>query len=466
MAATHTHFIGIGGTGLSAIARVLVERGEIVSGSDRQLSPLAQSLQQLGVRVYLGHAPENIAGADLVVRSSAVPEDNPEVLAALQQGIPVLKRSEYLGHLLKDHTVLAVAGTHGKTTTTAMLAWTLTSLGYDPSYIIGGVSNDLGSNAHAGTSALFVIEADEYDYMFLGLEPAVAVVTNIEHDHPDCFPTEEKFFQAFKDFAARIKPDGNLVACLDDTGSARLLKDSTAHAYSYAVENRLHSTNPDYVAVDLEPQPEAGYSFQAYKGTLLLASVTLQVPGLHNVRNALACLAVIDLLGFSTEQAALALSQFTGTGRRFELRGVASGITIIDDYAHHPTEIRATLAAARQRYPSQDIWIVWQPHTYTRTRTLLDDFLNSFEHSDHLLVTEIYAARESQPQNGFSARTVVSLLKHPDVRFTASFASAKKYLLENMTSGSVVLVLSAGDANQISIDLLNALQENWRKENA
>jgi UDP-N-acetylmuramate--alanine ligase len=221
---THVHFIGIGGSGLSAIARIMLESGYVVSGSDRQLTPVAEQLSQAGVQIMIGHHPDHVDGADLVIRSSAVSDDNLEVIAARASGIPVLKRAEFLDKLTADRQVIAVAGTHGKTTTTAMLSWMLTDLGLDPSFIIGGISHNLGTNAHAGNGDYFIIEADEYDRMFLGLRPGLAVVTSVEHDHPDCFPTPEDYFRAFEEFANRVDENGNLIACVDDPGSARLIQ--------------------------------------------------------------------------------------------------------------------------------------------------------------------------------------------------------------------------------------------------
>ncbi len=462
------HLIGIGGTGLSAIARVLLESGWHVSGSDRQLSSLAKELQQAGATVYTGHSPENVAGADLVIRSSAIPDDNVEVQAARLAEIPVLKRAEFLGELLSGRTGIAVAGTHGKTTTTAMIAWMLAALGQDPSYIIGGVSTNLGTNAHAGQGPAFVIEADEYDRMFLGLAPRVAVVTNIEHDHPDCYPTPEDFYGAFRLFMGRLSPEGLLVACSDDRGAARLLAEARAEGrrtVSYGLASWLGRPPVDFSAQQLEPGVAGGYHFTAVRKTGRNreappgVEVDLQVPGQHNVRNALAALAVADELGLPLEQAAQALGNYRGAGRRFELRGEAGGIAVIDDYAHHPTEIRATLSAARARFPGRALWVVWQPHTFSRTRTLLEEFVTAFDDADHVLVTAIYAARETQPEDSFSAQRVVAAMQYPDVHYIPELPKVTGYLLEHLEPGDVLLVLSAGDADQVSAQVLAGLQD-------
>jgi UDP-N-acetylmuramate--alanine ligase len=454
---THVHLIGIGGTGLSAIALVLLERGYTVSGSDRQISPLAQRLRQAGAQVFLGHNPENVHGADVVVRSSAIPDDNSEVQAALQAGIPVLKRADYLGHLMSDQTTIAVAGTHGKTTTTAMIAWVLTTLEQDPSYIIGGVSVNLGTNAHAGKGEIFVVEADEYDRMFLGLNPNLALVTNIEHDHPDCYPTAEDFYQAFSEFARRLTPDGTLLVCEDDPGASRLGREAAGwgvRVLSYGLQSQEY----DYRASALAVNRSGGFTFQASHAGRS-AQVHLQVPGRHNASNALAALAAADQMGLVWDRAAQALEQFSGTGRRFEILGQVGGVTLIDDYAHHPTEIRSTLAAARSRYPRSRIWAVWQPHTYSRTRALLDQFRTAFEDADWVLVTEIYAAREAAPRNGFSGKQAAGMIDRPQVKFTPALDQAAEFLLDHLESGDVVLVLSAGDAVRISAKVLEALQE-------
>lgn len=459
---TNVHLIGIGGSGLSAIARLLIERGDVVSGSDLEFSPFAQEIEGLGARVSIGHRAENVIGADLVIRSSAIPEDNVEVKASAEAGIPVYKRSEYLGELMADKRGIAIAGTHGKTTTTAMISWVLSALDQDPSYIIGGIAKNFGQNAHAGDGEAFVIEADEYDYMFLGLQPEIAVVTNIEHDHPDCFPREEDFFQAFVDFVSRIKQQGILIACLDDSGAAKLFDmkaDFGFNRYSYGFESPKAQDSLDYKGKNLTLTDEGFYKFEAsFKGEIF-AELSLSVPGSHNARNALAALAVAHQMGLPTSDAAEALAEFKGTQRRFEVRGEFSGIAVIDDYAHHPTEIKATLAAARNRYPGRKVWAVWQPHTYSRTAKLLDDFLTAFQDADHVLVTEIYASRETSITNVSSSQFVQSI-EHHDVQFLATNHQVTEYLIRNLKRGDVLMVLSAGDANQISNDVIDSLSVN------
>lgn len=455
------HFIGIGGSGLSAIARLLKESGYEVTGSDQTPSQFALDLQTQGVTVYIGHHPRNIGNAEMVIMSSAVKADNPEVEAAKKAGIPVYKRSDFLGQLMEKKTGIAVAGTHGKTTTTAMIAWMLYSMKRDPSFIVGSALNNLKVNAHAGAGEAFVIEADEYDKMFLGLKPQIAVVTNLEYDHPDCFPTFEDMYAAFQSFVDLLPEDGVFIACAEDEGAVSLLSHARRkglNVLSYSVQGEMTINSPQWMqARMMQPNQRGGYDFYAVTNIDMSASihVSLQTPGEHNVRNALAALSVAATLGLPLDEAAKALSEFTGTGRRFEIRGEKKGIIIIDDYAHHPTEIRATLAGARARYPTSRIWAVWQPHTYSRTKTLMMDFSRAFSDADEALVMEIYASRE--PQQDFSSAAVVSIMPHASARYSGSLSETKEYLLKHLRSNDVVLILSAGDADKLSGELLQEL---------
>lgn len=458
----HVHFIGIGGSGLSAIARFMLESGYTVSGSDRQLTPITEQLQQAGARIVIGHHPDHIVGADMVVRSSAVRDDNAEVIAAQASGIPVLKRADLFVHLTESRQVIAVAGTHGKTTTTAMLSWVFTSIGLDPSFIIGGISQNLGTNAHFGKSDFFIVEADEYDRMFLGLRPRVAVVTNVEYDHPDCFPTPEDYFQAYEKFVLGIEEKGILVASADDPGSARLCQQHDLrdlNVITYGIRSNSGEIKPAYQAKDLVLNEKGGYRFNLYKYNQRVAEVSLQATGEHNVHNAVATLAVADQLGLSIGESTRSLADFQGTGRRFEVRGEVAGIIVIDDYAHHPSEIRATLAGARSRFIGRSIWSVWQPHTYSRTQLFFDDFANAFKDADHVLVTEVYGAREKS-STGFSAKRIVEVMDHPDAHFISGVKEVTEYLLNKLKSGDVLLVLSAGDGNQISANIVESLSKD------
>jgi len=460
---TRVHFIGIGGSGLSAIARLLKESGYEVTGSDKSLSQFASDLQKEDVTIYIGHNPSNVAGADWVIRSSAVTDDNPEVEAAKQAGIPVYKRADFLGQLMAEKNAIAIAGTHGKTTTTAMIAWMLYAMKRDPSFIVGGTMNNLKVNARAGQGDTFVIEADEYDRMFLGLKPRIEVITNLEHDHPDCYPAFEDMYTAFQSFVDLLPLDGSLIACAEDNAVVKLLsyaRRKNLNVISYSTENESTINSPQWVqARTPKPNDRGGFDFSVITNVGPVATsginVSLQVPGEHNVRNALAALSVATLLGLPLQEAADSLAKFTGTGRRFDVRGERKGVIVIDDYAHHPTEIRATLSAAKARYPGRRLWAVWQPHTYSRTQTLFVEFTRAFADADEVLVTEIYASREAKQD--FSSAEVVSAMPHPSARYTDSLENTTNYLLKNLRSGDVLIVLSAGDADRISADVLKSL---------
>jgi len=454
----HIHLIGIGGTGLSAIARLLLESGYAVSGSDMLNSPLAQDVNKAGAQVFIGHAAKNVNGADLIVRSSAIPDKNIEVQQAIQNGVPVLKRADFLGQLMEGRQGIAVAGTHGKTTTTAMIAWMLSALEQDPSFIAGGVVNNLGTNARAGNGSTFVIEADEYDRMFLGLKPQIAVITNVEHDHPDIYPTPEDFQNAFQDFVGCLPSDGLLLLCGDDPGALDLLplaQMNNLPTMTYAINN----PQADYLAHNLKSIPGSGFVFDIHTDPAVsLGRINLQVPGRHNVLNTLAAFAVAHYLELPLDKAAEALSKFRSTGRRFDVLGEAGDITVIDDYAHHPTEIRATLAAAKERYPERDLWVVWQPHTYSRTQMLFDEFAASFVDAHHVLVSEVYRSREPVDPN-FSSRQVVKAMRHKDVHFIPELKDITTFLLARLKPNDVLLVLSAGDADEISAQVYASLRQ-------
>ncbi len=446
------HIVGIGGAGMSAIATVLLERGYRVSGSDQAESDVTRALREQGAEVFIGHRAENVGEVKMVVVSSAIRADNPELIAAQARDIPVNKRAQFLGWLMQGSLGVAVAGTHGKTTTTAMIAHMLMSTGRDPSFIVGGTIKSLGRSAHAGRDREFVIEADEYDRMFLGLTPAIEVILNVEHDHPDCYPTLDAMLEAFRTFIQRLPEEGLVVACGEDAAASSL-----ARAARETTRRLLYGFKPalDWNATDLRPNNAGGIDFLAHHHGQLQGIVRLRVPGKHNVLNALAALAVTEALGVPFNAAADALSEFRGVGRRFDVRGEVKGVTIVDDYGHHPTEIKSTLAGARLRYAEQgrQIWAVFQPHTYSRTQTLLDQFAAAFEDADHVIVTAIYAARERDTL-GMSNQTVVAAMHHPDARAVATLDEATQYLRTHTQPGDVVITFSAGDANKISEALL------------
>ena len=448
----HIHFVGVGGTGLSAIAQVLLERGYRVSGSDRQASPATDHLAAQGAQVYIGHAVEHIQGVDLVVISSAVPVDNPEVTAARAQGLPVLKRNEFIGQMLEGQQTIAVAGTHGKTTTTAMIAFILSEAGLDPGFIIGGLSGNLGTNARHGRGPHFVIEADEYDFMFLGLTPHLAIVTNVEMDHPDCFGCIEDVVQAFRAFLSRVPPDGCIIANGDERRVKSMLEQmSLPRIQTYGLAPGLN-----WQAREMQAIGEGEQCFVAWREEALLGPFTLQIPGVHNVLNALAAIAATSELGVSLSTIQDSLLRFEGTARRFERKGTAGGVVVIDDYAHHPTEIRATLAAARARYAGRSLWTVFQPHTYSRFKFMLKDFAQSFDLVDHVIVTDIFAARESDTL-GAHPTDLIKIMQHPDARYISGFENVVDYLAGHVRPGDVCLTLGAGDGYLIGEELLRRL---------
>jgi UDP-N-acetylmuramate--alanine ligase len=450
----HIHFVGIGGAGLSAIAQVLLESGDQVSGSDEALSPFAQALAQRGARVFSGHAPEHVNGAELVIVSSAVPPDNVEVQTAQARGVPVLKRADFLGRLMEGRLGVAVAGAHGKTTTTGLVAFMLDRAGLDPTFIVGGWLEDYAANARAGRGQPFVIEADEYDRMFLGLRPTVAVVTNVEHDHPDCYPTLKDMQEAFQQFVALLPPGGLLVGYGRDPFVQRLVAERRAAgqpAASYGFRRE-----DDYRADSLQLNGAGGYDFLVVKHGDTLGLARNRLPGEHNVLNSLAALAVADFLGVEFNTARNALAEYRGAGRRFEVKGEAQGVTVVDDYAHHPTEIRATLAAARRRFGERPLWVMFQPHTFSRTRTLLADFAASFGDADHVVIVDIFRSRET-PDPAVSAADIVRRMSHPDARYIPALVDAASFLCEQLRPGDVLLTLGAGDGNQVGQKVLDVL---------
>lgn len=458
----HIHLVGIGGSGLSAIAWYLLGRGFRVSGSDLRSSDVVSALEGEGARVTIEHAAENVSGADLVVISSAVPADNAEVVAARTRGIPVLKRADLLGELMRGRVGIAVAGTHGKTTTTSMIAHILLESGRDPSVIVGGMPSQMAQNGRAGHGDYFVVEADEYDHMFLGLLPRIAVVTNLEHDHPDLFPTPDAYRAAFEQFVDRLADGGVLVACHDDAGARQLLSRlarEDIRRVTYGIEGDV--SNLDYGAVDLRSNQLGGTDFVATRGDETLGVVRLRTPGEHNVRNALAAVAVCELAGVAFTELMNALASFGGVGRRFQVVGEVNDVTVIDDYAHHPTEIRVTLAAARQRYPGRRLWAVWQPHTYSRTRLLKEEFARCFGSADRVVVLDVYRSRETDTL-GIDSKQIVSAMEHEEVVHIGARTDAAEFILQRVRPGDVILTLGAGDGNEVGVWIVEALQRRVR----
>jgi UDP-N-acetylmuramate--alanine ligase len=452
------HFVGIAGTGISAIASVELQRGKQVSGSDLRANAATEALAAAGAQIYLGHSAEHVAGAERVIISSAIRPDNPEVLEARRLGIPVLKRADYLPQLIAGQRPIAIAGTHGKTTTTAMIASLLMRAGLDPSFIVGSYVPALGSNAHAGAGQFFVIEADEYDGMFLGLYPWVAVITNIELDHIDCYPTLDDARRAFRRFAGQTIADGLLLVCADNSAALEVAAQVHAGAPALTIWTYGLHAPADWRAEDLLPNPCGGTHFGVRRAAARFAEFDVCVPGWHNVSNALAAIAVGAWLELEPALIAHVLREYRGAARRFELKGEAAGVTVIDDYAHHPTEIQATLSAARQRYAGRRIWAIFQPHTYTRTAAFLEEFAHSFAEADQVIVTDIYAAREPALP-GVSSATLAARIAKPPARYIGALPSVTAYLLEQVRAGDVVITLGAGDGDTVGEELLAGLRQ-------
>jgi len=450
---TRVHFIGIGGAGLSAIARILMERGCVVSGSDTHASEVTAKLAADGAQVFHGHGAANVRGADLVLATSAVADDNVEITAAAALGIPVFRRQAIMRSLLQGFDTIAVAGTHGKTTTTSMIAHIMLAAGESPSYIVGGAMGNTGKNAAVGCGKAFVIEADEYGNMFHGLDPKLAVVTNVEHDHPDFFETADELASAFKRFVELLGSDGLLVACVDDSGAGAIADARRRQGLAVRTYG-IEAEDADWRASDLEFSGSRMRVTVSRNG-IALGEISLGVPGKHNALNALAALATTHERGVGFEQGAAALSGFIGTARRFDVRGARQGVIVVDDYAHHPTEISVNIQAARLRYPGHPVWVVWQPHTYSRVKQFWTEFVESFSDADQVLVTPIYAARESPFDGVTSAALAAELRARQPTVYVPTFDDAVDLLVRSVRAPAVVLIFSAGDANIIADKYLN-----------
>jgi UDP-N-acetylmuramate--alanine ligase len=442
------HFIGIGGVGQRAAAELLLAQGTAVTGSDVLDSATLRSLRERGARVFVGHDAANLGAAVLVVVSSAVPEGNPEILEARRRGVEVVKNAELERRIGQGRRTVAVAGTHGKTTTTSMLAWIFTQAGLDPTFIVGGEVRNLGVSGQGGGGPWFVVEADEYDRRFLSLDPWCAIVTSMEADHLDYYGSMEQLVGAFRQFVARAPAGGRVILCADDAGAATLATAATAPVETYG-------TGPaTWRAVDIEQRP-ATTRFTVTQGERPVATGTLRVPGLHNVRNALACFAAAASAGVAADVVAAALEQFQGAGRRFELIGERQGVTVVSDYGHLPAEVRVTIAAARQRYPGRRVWAVFQPHTYARTRLWMDEFAAACREADRSLVVGAYvpSGRESV-QADSETRELAAKIGVPYLTDRQQLVPA---LTSQLRSGDVVLLIGAGDIYLAADPLLQHL---------
>jgi UDP-N-acetylmuramate--alanine ligase len=448
------HFVGIGGIGMSGIAEVLLNLGYAVTGSDLHESEVTERLRKLGAQVFVGHQEDNLAAnPSVVVISTAVKYSNPEVLEARRRHIPVIPRAEMLAELMRMKYGVAVAGSHGKTTTTSMIAAVLSTTGLDPTMVIGGRVHMLGTNAKMGQGDILVAEADESDGSFLLLSPTIAVVTNIDREHMDFYQTMEKLSEGFLDFINKIPFYGLAVLCMDNGNVQALFPKVRKRFATYGL-----SLDADFSAQDLQLKP-AGVEFTALHHGKPLGPVRLHLPGRHSATNALAAVAVGYELEIPFSRVAEALGDFTGIHRRFEIKGEPQGITIIDDYGHHPAEIQATLEAIHDSW-KRPLIVIFQPHRFSRTRDLFDDFLTAFEGADRLVLTEVYAAGEN-PIEGVTSETLYQGIKrkgHMEVEFIPDKSQIVKQLAGKLNPGDIVLTLGAGDIYKVGEALVEALK--------
>ncbi|HEY0658788.1 MAG TPA: UDP-N-acetylmuramate--L-alanine ligase [Pyrinomonadaceae bacterium] len=457
------HFIGIGGIGMSGIAEVLCNLDFSISGSDLKKSKNTDRLEKAGATIYEGHQAENVGAAQVVVYSSAVKDDNPEIIVAKQKGIPIIPRAEMLAELmtLKPYSV-AIAGTHGKTTTTSMVATVLGHAGVDPTTVVGGVVEMLGSNSRLGESDWFVTEADESDRSFLMLNPTLAVVTNIDKEHMESYKGMDDVVQCFTDFVNKVPFYGADIICLDDPNVQLIIPKIKRRRVTYGM-----TAQADISAHNIQYNNAFGSTFTVWRGAEVLGEINLPVPGLHNVYNALAATAVALELEISFEKIAAAFVSFRNANRRFQFKGEAAGIMIVDDYGHHPTEILATLSAAKNGSGGRRTVVVFQPHRYTRTQELMDEFALSFNNADVLFITDIYAASE-QPIEGVTAEILTENIKkygHKNVNYIGEVETAAEKVTANLQAGDLVITLGAGSITRLSDVILETLTL-WQHKHA
>lgn len=455
MADSVSHFIGIGGIGMSGIARLMLQRGEKVSGSDSKESANVAALRALGAEIYIGHQPENVHGASEVVTSSAIRSTNPEVQEAYRLNMPVLHRSRKLAQMVNSHRGITVAGTHGKTTTSSMVATMLNSAGLAPSFVIGGIVNTFADNAQKGDTEWFVIEADESDGSLVEYRPEIAILTNIELDHMDYYRDTTHLHEVFAEYVQNVKPGGLTIYCSDCPGASRLVGHSIGLQREF-VSYSLHD-GADLTAHDIQFQG-MGSNFEVRHHGKSLGRVHLQVPGKHNVQNSLSAIAVGLHLDLPFDEIAKGLNVFCGVQRRFQIIGRNEQYTVVDDYAHHPSEIKATLSAARASH-AQRIVGIFQPHRYSRTQSLATEFGASFENCDEIIITDIYGAGED-PIPQVSSELIVQHLKdnkHPSVHFVPTLDSVEDYVANLVRPNDLVITLGAGDVWKVAAGLSKRL---------
>jgi UDP-N-acetylmuramate--alanine ligase len=449
------HLVGIGGAHMSAIAQILHAWGHRVTGSDQRASAMTARLAALGVGVSIGHGAEHVGDAQLVAITSAAHEDNPEIAEAHRRAIPVIKRAEMVARLMRGRYSIAVAGTHGKTTTSGLIAHMLLEAGLEPTYLIGGEVRSLGTNAAPGEGNYIVVEADEYDRAFLSYTPDVAVILNIEPDHLDIYGTVEELERAFGQFAASVPPDGHVIACADSP-RVRELVAAGAAVEARDVQTYALDREADWTAT--EPRPaERGQAFEVSTRGRGFGSFTTQLPGRHNVSNALAGIAAANTIGIGADTMRSALATYRGARRRFELVGEAGGVTVMDDYAHHPTEVRATVRAARELFGERRLVVLFQPHTFTRTAYLLDDWRTCFDGIDVLYIAETYAARE-QRDAGLSGADLAAAVTAPHATYAGPLDVAARAVARALRAGDVFFTIGAGDVDTVGPEVIELLR--------
>jgi UDP-N-acetylmuramate--alanine ligase len=451
--ASRIHFIGLGGAGMSGIARIALAQGASVSGSDAKDSTVLSALKTLGAQVFVGHQASNIGDAEVLVVSSAIDEANPEISAAKSKGLTILTRAQALALLMSESKSVAVAGTHGKTTTTSMLTVALQQAGLDPSFAIGGMINRGGTNAHLGSGEIFIAEADESDGSFLAYKPYGAIITNIELDHVDNFPDIESVNQIFLDFVKSIQPGGFLVAGIDSPGVVNLL----AQIKRSDIEIITYGTSADFSISHISLQPTQSHARITKLGKVL-GELSLTIPGNHNIENAAAALAVGMKLGAPVAELLAGLNKFSGAKRRFENRGSVNGVTVIDDYGHHPTEVRVTLETAKRFAQSGRVIAIFQPHRYSRTAMFVEEFAEVLAIADRVYLLEIYAASES-PMPGVSSILISNSMESAKVTFEPSMIDVVSAAVNEAKSGDLIITLGAGDVNLLVPLILQTLEE-------
>ncbi len=448
----HVHFIGIGGISMSGLAEILLDENFTVSGSDTKRSALTDKLEQEGAVIFYGRKASNLVdGIDVVVYTAAIHEDNEEYQAALKKGLPMLSRAELLGQLMTNYDIpIAVSGTHGKTTTTSMLSLILLAADLDPTISVGGILNAIGGNIRVGNSEYFVTEACEYTNSFLHFFPRIGLILNIDEDHLDFFKDLDDIRHSFRKFAELLPADGTLIINGEIDHLEEITDGLACQVLTYGGDSSF-----DYSATNVQLDENGAASFDYIKEGVFVDRITLSISGSHNVFNAVAALAASDILGVPVETAKQGLKDFHGTSRRFEYKGTFNGVTVIDDYAHHPTEIKATLEAARH-YPHREIWCIFQPHTYTRAKALFSEFVEALSGIDHVILADIYAARETDTL-GVSSRMIADSIRDggTDAYYFPTFEEIEDFCRENCREGDLLITMGAGDVTNIGDALLD-----------